>query len=60
MKENTGKSLSAYWKMKKEWGREIYTFCCKLNNRNTIAWFRLGIMKLRGLRKGVEREKSFM
>jgi hypothetical protein len=57
MKEN--KSLSAYWKMK-EWGRELYTFCCKLNDRNAIAWFRLGIWKLRGLRKGVERGKSFM
>jgi hypothetical protein len=37
------KYLSAYWNMKKEWGRELYTFCCKLNDRNAISWFRLGI-----------------
>jgi hypothetical protein len=39
MEEN--KFLSAYWKMKKKWGRELYTTCCKLNDRNTIAWFKL-------------------
>lgn len=34
-------SLNAYWEMKKKWGRELYTSCCRLNDRNAIAWFRL-------------------
>ena len=35
------KSLSAYWEMKKKWGRELYTACCKLSDRYAVAWFRL-------------------
>jgi hypothetical protein len=47
------RSISAYWEMKKEWGRELYsTSFCKFNERNAIAWFGLGIWKLRVLRKG--------
>jgi hypothetical protein len=40
--------------MKKERERELYA-CYKLHERNAIAWFRLGIWKLKILWKGVER-----
>ena len=49
------KCVSAYWEMEKKWGRELYTSCCKLNDRNAIAWFKLWIWKLIGLGKGEER-----
>jgi len=41
--------------MKKEWGRKLYVCCFYLNERSAIAWFRLQVWKLIGLRGGVER-----
>jgi hypothetical protein len=41
--------------MKQEWEREEYIDCCNRNERRGMAWWRLGIRKLRGSRKGVEK-----
>jgi len=41
--------------MKKMWGRELYTSCCKMNDRKAVACLKLRIWKLVGLRKGAER-----
>jgi hypothetical protein len=49
------KLLSAWWEMKKEWGRELCVCCFHLNERSAVAWFRLRVWKLIGLREGVER-----
>jgi hypothetical protein len=49
------KPLGVYWEMTKEYGRELYISCCKIKDRNAIEGFRLGMWKLRGLRKGAER-----
>jgi hypothetical protein len=48
-------SLVFYQEMKQEWGREEYIDCCNRNDRRGMAWWRLGIWKLRGSRKGVEK-----
>jgi hypothetical protein len=47
--------LVFYQEMKQEWKREEYTDCCNRNERRGMAWWRLGIWKLRGSRKGVEK-----
>jgi hypothetical protein len=52
--KNERKEIFAYWKMKNERGRELNTSCCKRNEENA-AWFRLGIWKMRVLRKGTEK-----
>jgi hypothetical protein len=41
--------------MKLEWAREEYTVCCTGNERSGLAWFKTGIWKLRGTRKGFEK-----
>jgi hypothetical protein len=41
--------------MKQEWAREEYIVCCTRNKRSGLAWFRNGIQKLRGMRKGFEK-----
>jgi hypothetical protein len=41
--------------MTQEWGREEFIDCCNSNERTGMAWWRLGIWKLRGSRKGVEK-----
>jgi hypothetical protein len=41
--------------MKQEWAREEHTVCCTRNERSGLAWFRTGIWKLRGMRKGFEK-----
>jgi hypothetical protein len=41
--------------LEEEWGRGLYTSCYELNERNAVACFRLGMWKMRGLRKGAER-----
>jgi hypothetical protein len=43
-----------YQEMKQERGREEYIDCNR-NDRRSMAWWRLGIWKLRGSRKGVEK-----
>jgi hypothetical protein len=48
--------LVFYQEMKHKWGREEYIDCCNRNERRGMAWCRLGIWKLRGSRKGVEKE----
>jgi hypothetical protein len=40
--------------MKQEWAREEYTYCCTRNEKSGLAWFKTGIWKLRGMRKGFE------
>jgi hypothetical protein len=40
--------------MKLLWAREEYVMCCSRKDRSGIAWFRAGIWKLRGTRKGSE------
>jgi hypothetical protein len=34
-----------------------YTSCCTMNDKNVLAWYKLGILKLRGLRRGSERRR---
>jgi hypothetical protein len=41
--------------MKQEWAREEYIVCCTRNERSGLAWFKTGIWKLRGMRKGFEK-----
>jgi hypothetical protein len=48
-------SLVFCQEMKQEWGREDLIDCCNRNERRGTAWWRLGIWKLRGSRKGVEK-----
>jgi hypothetical protein len=31
--------------------------CCTMNEKNEIAWLRVGILKLRVLRRGSERQR---
>jgi hypothetical protein len=40
--------------MKLLWARDDYVMCCSENDRRGIVWFRAGIWKLRGMRKGLE------
>jgi hypothetical protein len=40
--------------MKLLWDREDYVMCGSRNDRMRIAWFRAGIWKLRGIRRGLE------
>jgi hypothetical protein len=48
-------SLVFYREMKQRWGREDFIDCYNSNERRVMAWWRLGIWKLRGNRKGVEK-----
>jgi hypothetical protein len=41
--------------MKYEWARETHTVCCTSNERSGLVWFKTGIWKLRGMRKGAEK-----
>jgi hypothetical protein len=41
--------------MKQEWAREQYISCCTRDERSGLAWFKTGIWKLRGMRKGFEK-----
>jgi hypothetical protein len=41
--------------MKQECDREEHVDCCNSNERRGMVWWRLGIWKLRGSRKGVEK-----
>jgi hypothetical protein len=47
-------SLVFYQEVKQEWEREEYIGCCNRNERS-MAWWRLGIWKLRESWKGVEK-----
>jgi hypothetical protein len=49
------RSLIFYSEMKQEWASEEYIVCCTRNERSGLAWFRTGIWKLRGMRKGFEK-----
>jgi hypothetical protein len=46
--------------MKQEWAREEYIGCCTRNERSGLAWFRTGIWKLRGMRKGFEKGRCLL
>jgi hypothetical protein len=41
--------------MKQEWAREQYISCRTRAERSGLAWFKTGIWKLRGMRKGFEK-----
>jgi hypothetical protein len=47
--------LVFYQEMKQKWVREEHIDCCNRNERRGMAWWRLGIWKLRGSRKSVEK-----
>jgi hypothetical protein len=49
-------SLIFYSKIKQEWAREQYISCTR-NERSGLAWFKTGIWKLRGMRKGSEKSR---
>jgi hypothetical protein len=44
--------------MKQRWRKEAYVKCCYTKERNGIAWWRIGIWKMRGIRKGFEKGRS--
>jgi hypothetical protein len=48
-------SLIFYSEMKQEWAREQYISCCTRTEKSGLAWFKTGIWKLRGMRKGFEK-----
>jgi hypothetical protein len=48
-------SLIFYSEMKQECAREQYISCCSSTERSGLAWFKTGIWKLRGMRKGYEK-----
>jgi hypothetical protein len=50
-------SLIFYSEMKQEWAREKYISCCSRTKRSSLAWFKTGIWKLGGMRKGSEKGK---
>jgi hypothetical protein len=41
--------------MKQEWATEQYISCCSKTERSGLAWFKTGIWKLKGMRKGSEK-----
>jgi hypothetical protein len=47
-------SLIFYSEMKQEWAREQHISCTR-TDRSGLAWFKTGIWKLRGMRKGSEK-----
>jgi hypothetical protein len=51
----SGKISLVLPEVKQEWGREEYIDCCNRNERRCMAWWRLGIWKLRGSWKGVDK-----
>jgi hypothetical protein len=40
--------------MKQEWAGEQYISCCTRIERSGLAWFKTGIWKLSGMKKGFE------
>jgi hypothetical protein len=48
----SGKRSLIFYRDMKLWDREYYVMCGSRNDRSGIAWFRTGIWKLRGVRKG--------
>jgi hypothetical protein len=51
------RSLIFYWEMKLGWGREEYTVSFIRKEKSGLAWFRAEIWKLRGMRKGLEKDR---
>ena len=49
------RSLVFYVSMKKTWGKEEYINRCSKNEIMGFAWWRLGVWKLRGIRKNFDR-----
>jgi hypothetical protein len=45
-------SLVFYKEMKQRWWKKAYVNCCYRKERNRIAWWRTGIWKMKGIRKG--------
>jgi hypothetical protein len=48
-------SLIFYCEMKYEWGKESYIDKCTRKERKGIIWWKAGIWKLRGTRRGFKR-----
>jgi hypothetical protein len=51
-------SLVFYSEMKQKLAREECIVYCTRNERSGLAWFKSGIWKLRGMRKGFEKGSS--
>jgi hypothetical protein len=41
------RTLSVYEELKYSWGREAYASCCSMKEKSGVAYFRLGIWKLK-------------
>jgi hypothetical protein len=54
-KVNVKISLLFYCEMKLEWGKETHIDKCTRKERMGIIWWKAGIWKLRGIRRGLER-----
>jgi hypothetical protein len=48
-------SLEFYKKIMQRWRKEAKVNCCYGNERIGIEWWRVGIWKMRGIRKGFEK-----
>jgi hypothetical protein len=46
--------------MKLVWSREEYVACCSRKEKRATEWFKAGIWKLRGMRKGSEKGRSYL
>jgi hypothetical protein len=46
--------------MKLEWGKKIYIYKCTRKERMRIIWWKAGIWKLRGIRRGFERGRCLL
>jgi len=50
---NEGKEFTVFiWGLEHSWGRGVYSVCCTVNKRNSIAWLGWGICKVRGTGPG--------
>jgi hypothetical protein len=49
--------LICNFQIKLEWGKKERTICCTRNEGNGLAWLKTGILKLRGMRRGLEKER---
>jgi hypothetical protein len=50
--------LVFYQAMKQKWDREEYIKLCSIDERNRLPWMKAGVWKLRGIRRGWEKEHA--
>jgi hypothetical protein len=53
-------SLVFYYGMIQRWCKEVYTDCCTRKEGSGIAWLKVGIWKLKQIRRGFEEVRRFL